>query len=183
MDKMKQIKVEKVTLNVGAGKDQRVLDKGVKLLKNLTGIDPVKTITNKRIQGWGLRPGLPIGCKITLRKEDAENIIPRLIYSKDNVLKEEYFDDNGNISFGIQEYVDIKDAKYDTEIGMMGLQASITLTRPGFRVKKRKIRSSTIPQRHKISKEEAMDFMKKTYSVKVGEEEWLHHITQKCYNK
>lgn len=171
MDKMKQIKVEKVTLNVGAGKDQRVLDKGVKLLKNLTGIDPVKTITNKRIQGWGLRPGLPIGCKITLRKEDAENIIPRLIYSKDNVLKEEYFDDNGNISFGIQEYVDIKDAKYDTEIGMMGLQASITLTRPGFRVKKRKIRSSTIPQRHKISKEEAMDFMKKTYSVKVGEEE------------
>ena len=168
---MKEIKVEKVTLNIGAGKDQKVLEKGVKLLKNLTGIEPVKTITNKRIQGWGLRPGLPIGCKITLRKEEAEKLIARLVFAKDNVLQEDYFDDNGNISFGIPEYVDIKDAKYDTEIGMAGLQTSITLTRPGFRIKNRKIRPAKVPIKHKISKEEEMEFMKQKFSIKIGEEE------------
>ena len=64
---MKTIKIEKVTLNVGAGKDVAVLEKGMKLIKHLTGLDPVKTYTQKRIQAWGLRPGLPIGCKITIR--------------------------------------------------------------------------------------------------------------------
>ncbi len=166
---MRQVQVEKVTLNVGAGKDQRVLDKGVKLLKNLTGIEPVKTTTNKRIQGWGLRPGLPIGVKITLRGKDADSLIPRILYAKDNNLPESCFDDHGNISFGIPEYVDIKDAKYDTEIGMMGLQATITLKRPGYRVKNRKIRNTKIPSRHAVNKEEAMKFMEEKYSLKTGE--------------
>ena len=69
MDLMKAIKIEKVTLNVGAGKEQSKLEKGIVLLKNITGINPVKTFTNKRIPTWGLRPGLPIGCKLTLRKK------------------------------------------------------------------------------------------------------------------
>jgi len=168
---MKQIRIAKVTLNVGAGKDQKVLEKGVKLLKNLTGIDPIKTITQKRIQGWGLRPGLPIGVKITLRGKAAQELISRLIFAKDNILQENYFDENGNISFGIQEYVDIKDAKYDTEIGMMGLQTSITLTRPGFRVKTRKLQNRKIGEKHKITKEDAKNFMKEQFKVKIGEEE------------
>lgn len=171
MNLMKQIRIAKVTLNVGAGKDQKVLEKGVKLLKNLTGIDPIKTITQKRIQGWGLRPGLPIGVKITLRGKAAQELISRLIFAKDNILQENYFDENGNISFGIQEYVDIKDAKYDTEIGMMGLQTSITLTRPGFRVKTRKLQNRKIGEKHKITKEDAKNFMKEQFKVKIGEEE------------
>jgi large subunit ribosomal protein L5 len=170
MIKMKEIKVEKITLNIGAGKDQKQLEKGIKLIKNLTGIEPVKTITQKRIQGWGLRPGLPIGAKLTLRGKQADEIIKRVLYAKENRLTESCFDSHGNISFGLPEYVDIKDAKYDTEIGMMGLQASITLTRPGFRVKHRKIRSAHIPLRHQIKKEDAMMFMKEKYAVTVGEE-------------
>ncbi len=168
--KMKEIKVDKVTLNIGAGKDQRLLDKGVKLIKNLTGKDPVKTVTQKRIQGWGLRPGLPIGAKLTLRGKEADEMIKRVLYAKENNLEESHFDNHGNISFGLPEYVDIKDAKYDTEIGMMGLQVSITLTRPGFRIKHRKIRNTHIPSRHQIKKEEAMSFMKEKYSAVIGEE-------------
>ncbi len=171
MNKMKEIRIEKITLNVGAGKDQKVLEKGVKLLKNLTGIEPVKTITQKRIQGWGLRPGLPIGTKLTLRGEEAKKMVERVVYSKDNVLNLSHFDDNGNISFGILEYVDIKDAKYDVDIGMMGLQTSITLSRPGFRVKNKRIRPGKISKDHRISKQEAIDFMKKNYNVKIGEEQ------------
>ncbi len=171
MNSMKKIKIEKVTLNVGAGKDPKQLERGEKLLENITGIKPVKTTTQKRIQGWGLRPGLPIGCKITLRGEEAKEMVERLVYAKDNVFADSSFDDQGNISLGIKEYVDIKDAKYDVEIGMMGLQANITLTRPGFRVKNKRIRKSKIPARHKISKDEAKEFMKENYKVKIGEEQ------------
>jgi len=171
MNKMKEIRIEKVTLNIGAGKDQKLLEKGVKLLHNIAGVPPVKTITNKRLQAWGLRPGLPIGCKITLRGEAAEKLIPRLIHAKDNVLIEQYFDNHGNISFGLPEYMDIKDAKYDPEIGMMGLQASITLTRPGFRVKNRRLKSAKISTKHQIKREEAISFMKEKYAVKLGEKE------------
>jgi len=168
---MRQIRTEKVTLNVGAGKDQKVLEKGVKLLKNITGIEPVKTITNKRLQAWGLRPGLPIGTKITLRGEEAEKLIVRLIDAKSGELKKNYFDNNGNVSFGISEYVDIKGVKYDTEIGMMGLQASITLTRPGFRIKNRRLKTSRLPAKHRISQDEAIGYIKEKYGIKIGEEE------------
>lgn len=171
MNKMKEIRIEKVTLNVGAGKDQKVLEKGIKLLTNLTGTAPVKTITDKRLQAWGLRPGLPIGCKLTLRGEAAEKLIPRLLHAKDNILSDKCFDNHGNISFGLPEYMDIKDAKYDPEIGMMGLQASITLTRPGFRIRNRKIRNAKVSKTHQIKQEESINFMKEKYAIKIGEKE------------
>ena len=62
MNQMKKIGIEKVTLNIGAGKDQTRLEKGLVLLNAITNATPIKTITNKRLQEWGLRPGLPIGC-------------------------------------------------------------------------------------------------------------------------
>jgi len=168
---MREIRIEKVTLNIGAGKDQKVMEKGMKLLKNITGIEPIKTITMKRLQAWGLRPGLPVGAKITLRNKPAEELIPRILDAKSGILTANCYDDNGNISFGIPEYVDIKGAKYDTEIGMMGLQASITLKRPGFRIKNRRLKTKKVPAKHKITKQESIDFMNKKFGVKVGEEE------------
>jgi large subunit ribosomal protein L5 len=171
MSQMKTIRIEKLTLNVGAGKDQAVLDKGVVLLKQITGIDPVKTITQKRIANWGLRPGLPIGCKITLRNEDAQKVAKRLLAAKSGLLAQNNFDNEGNVSFGIKEYIDIPDTKYDPKIGIMGLQASITLGRPGFRVKRRKLLKRTIPKDHRISREEAVEFMKKNFGVKLNEEQ------------
>ncbi|MBD3313916.1 50S ribosomal protein L5 [Candidatus Woesearchaeota archaeon] len=168
---MKRIEVEKLTLNIGAGKDQNLLTKGVKLIKNLTGVEPVKTFTSKRIPSWGLRPGLPIGCRITLRGKRAYDLIPRLLDAKSGSLNESHFDDNGSISFGIPEYIDIKDAKYDPDIGIIGLQACVTLKRPGFRIKKRRIRKKKIPPKHRITKQDAVEFMKSRFSVKIGEQE------------
>ena len=169
---MRNIKVEKLTLNIGAGKDQAVLEKAVKVLKQITGIEPVKTKTDKRIAAWGLRPGLPIGCKLTLRGESATKMIPRLLHALENKLHDNNFDDNGNISFGIKEFIDVKDAKYDPEIGILGLQATITLERAGFRIKKRKTLKARIPMNHRIPREDAIKFMKDNFSVKIsGEEE------------
>lgn len=167
---MRDIRIEKLTLNIGAGKEQAVLDKGTTLLKNITGTAPVKTITQKRIAGWGLRPGLPIGCKITLRKIKAKELIPRLLAARNNMLSESNFDNYGNVSFGIHEYIDIPGVKYDHKIGITGLQVSFTLERPGFRIKKRKIMKRKIPRKHRIFKEQAIKFMKEKYLVEIEEE-------------
>jgi len=170
MNKMKTIRIEKVTLNIGAGKDQARLEKGVALLRVIAGSTPIKTTTNKRIQEWGLRPGLPIGCKITLRKIKAAKLLPNLLNAVDNRLNEKQFDENGNIAFGIPEYIEISGVKYDPKIGIMGLQVCITLERPGYRIKKRKILARKIPARHKISKQDAISFMTNSYNTKVVEE-------------
>lgn len=167
---MREIRIEKITLNVGAGKDQAKLEKGMLLLKNITGIDPVKTFTNKRIPNWGLRPGLPIGCKLTLRKKKAEEVLARLLDAKDKKLNSHQFDDGGNVSFGIHEYIDIPGAKYDPAIGVMGLEVCLTLERPGFRIKRRRIMRRKIPKKHNIAREEAIEFMKKKFNVEVDEQ-------------
>lgn len=160
-----QINVAKVTLNIGAGKDQNKLDKGVLLIKHITGVDPIKAITKKKIPSWGLRPGLPIGCKLTLRGKKAKDMLTRTLYARDNKLPPTVFDNEGNFSFGIKEYVDIKETKYSPEIGMMGLEIAVTLEKPGYRVKKRTLKPARVGKHHMITKEEAMEFVKKTYQV------------------
>ena len=169
MNKMQAVRIEKVTLNIGAGKDTAKLDKGVLLIKAITGINPVKTVTNKRIPGWGLRPGLPIGCKLTLRKEKALEILKRLLDAKDKQLKESQFDEQGNISFGIHEYIDIPGVAYDPKIGIMGLQVCISLERLGFRIKRRRLEPKKVPKKHQLSKEEAIKFMQANFGVIVGD--------------
>jgi large subunit ribosomal protein L5 len=168
---MRNIRVQKLTLNIGTGKDQAALEKAQKLLNTITGVSSVRTVTQKRIAAWGLRPGLPIGVKVTLRKDKALELIPRLLYAKDNKLADNNFDDNGNVSFGIKEYIDIKDAKYDPEIGSMGLQCSITLERAGTRIKNRKMLKRSIPHHHRVSQRDAMDFMKDNFKAIFAVEE------------
>jgi len=168
---LRNIRIEKVTLNIGAGKNTALLDKGVKLLKTITGIQPVKTVTQKRIPAWGLRPGLPIGCKVTLRKNAAREVLSRLLQAKNYVLNEKQFDENGNVAFGIHEYIDIPSVKYDPDIGIIGFEVCVTLERPGFRIKRRKIQTKKIPERHRIKKNDAIEFMRDQFKIKMGEEE------------
>jgi large subunit ribosomal protein L5 len=168
MNKMKEIKVAKVTLNIGAGKDQGLIKKGIKLLGSITNSKPIETITNKRIAGWGIRPGLPIGCKVTLRKKKAIELLNNLLKAKENKLNEKQFDDNGNIAFGIPEYIDIPGVKYDPDIGILGLEVCVTLERAGYRIKRRKICKKKVHKNHKITKEEAIEYMKNNFGVVTG---------------
>ncbi len=168
---MKEIRIEKITLNLGAGKNTDMLEKGMKLFRTLTEATPVKTITKKRIPSWGLRPGLPIGCKINLRGEKWNELLKRLLAAKDNKLTEDQIDKNGNISFGIHECIDIPGLKYDPEIGIIGFEVCVTLERPGFRVKRKKIRSSSIGKKHRITRQDAAEFLKKNFNTTVGEGE------------
>lgn len=165
--KMKQIKIEKVTLNIGTGEPGDKLEKAMKLLNTITGAKPVQTKSKKRIPTWGVRPGLAIGCKVTLRGNKANEVLKKLLIANENKLSYSKFDDKGNLAFGIKEYIDIADVKYDPEIGIIGLEAAVTLARPGFRIKRRTIKKSHIPTRHQVSKEDAINFMQKEFGVKV----------------
>ena len=90
-NKMQEIGIAKITLNIGAGKNEDMLKKGLILLQKLTPVKPVKTKTSRRIPGWGLRPGLAIGCKVTVRA-DAKILLKRLLVAKENILLEKNFD-------------------------------------------------------------------------------------------
>ncbi|MFT4297571.1 MAG: 50S ribosomal protein L5 [Candidatus Woesearchaeota archaeon] len=168
MTNMRDIRIEKITLNVGAGKDQSLLEKGMKLLKNITGIDPVKTVTNKRIPSWGVRPGLPIGTKLTIRdKNKVNDLVSRFLKAKENKLKSSCFDKNGNVSFGIHEYIDIPGLEYDPEIGIIGFQICITLERPGFSLKRKSLNKKPIGKKHLISQDDSISFMKNEFKIEV----------------
>lgn len=157
---LREIRISKITLNVGAGKDEEHLKRGLKLLHKITGMTPVKTKTSKRIPGWGLRPGLVIGCKVTVRK-DTEKLLHRLLAAKENTLSKKNFDRQGSFSFGIPEYIDIEGLEYDPELKIMGLEVAVTVERPGYRIKRRQLKAKSIGKKHLISIDEAIEFVKK----------------------
>ena len=163
---MRQIRIEKVTLNIGVKQPQDA-EKAYKLLEMITNRKPVYTIATKRARTFKVRRGLPIGAKVTLRKKDAEEILKKLLAAKDYKLKASNFDEFGNFGFGIEEYLDIPGMKYDPSIGVMGLDVFVNLERPGYRVKRRKYHRSKIGKNHLITKEEGINFIKEKFGVEI----------------
>ncbi len=168
---MREIKIEKISLNIGVGKPGEELEKAVKLLGIITGAKPVKTSAKRRIPTWGLRPGLQIGTKVTIRGIKSVELLRELLKAKNNTLSVKNFDGGGNFSFGIHEYLDIPSIKYDPSIGIIGLEVAVTLVRPGYSIKLRRIRRRKIGARHLIKREEAIEFMKKNFGITIMENE------------
>lgn len=171
MNKMKEIRIEKITLNMGVGEAGEKVKKATKLLFNISGSKPICTKSNKRIPTWGVRPGLELGVKVTLRKKKAVELLKRLFSAIENNLNPKSFDKEGNFSFGIPEYIDIPDVNYDVEIGIVGLEVAVTLERPGYRIKRRKFKKSKIGKNHIITKNEAIEYIKNQFDVEIGGEE------------
>ncbi len=167
MNPMRNIRIEKITVNIGAGDAGEKLEKAKKLLERLTNKKIVVTKTKKRTT-FGAAKGRPIGLKVTLRGKDADEFLKKAFVAVDKKLSETVFDKQGNFSFGIKEHIDIPGVKYDPEIGIYGMDVSVTLERPGFTVKRKKI-AHTIGKNHLIKPREARDWVIKNYDVKVGE--------------
>ncbi len=164
-NKMRGIKISKVTVNMGVGPEPNEMKTALKIIEKLTNSKAIKTKCKVRQPKWGIRPGLPIGLKVTLRNSNAEDFLKRGIAAKGNELKATSFDNQGNFGFGIQEYIDMPDIKYDPALGVRGFDVLVTLERPGFRIKRRKIRNHKVGATHTISKEEAMEFVQKKFEV------------------
>ncbi len=164
---MKQIKIEKVTVNMGVGQSGDEMKRAQKIMEKITGTKAVQTKCKVKQPKWEIRPGLPIGLKTTLRGQDAKDLLKRTLEAKDNTLLKKNFDLQGNFAFGIHEYIDIPGIKYDPTLGIRGLDVVITLTKPGYRVKKRKIRKKSVGKKHMIRKEDAIAFVKDQFGVVV----------------
>lgn len=169
MNIMQQIKVEKISLNIGTGGPGVELEKALKLLAKITNKKPVETKTKKRIPTWGLRPDLAIGARVTLRGKDAIELLKRLFNAVDDELPSSKFDNEGNFAFGVPEYINIPGVTYDAALGIVGFEVAVTLQRPGFRIKRRKIKQKKIPKKHRITKDQAIEFVKKEFGVNTGE--------------
>ncbi len=167
---MRPISVEKISLNIGTGGPGEKMEKAKKLLNAITGAHSVETKTKLRIPTWGVRPGLSLGCRVTLRKKNAYDALKRLLAAVSNKLKASSFDNAGNVSFGVKEYLDVPGVKYDPEIGIMGLEVAVTLQRPGFRIRRRMISPRKIHKRHAIAREEAAKFMKDHFKIEIIED-------------
>ncbi len=165
MNKMREILIDKVTVNIGIGSPGEQLDNAKILLERLTNQKPVTTKAKGRNQTFKLRKGLEIGTKVTLRGKKAEEFLKKALESKKKKLNSKVIDRNGNFSFGIAEYIDFPGAKYDPEIGMMGFDVCVTLKRRGKRIETRMRKKSRIGKKHRITKEEAMEFLKNKFGV------------------
>lgn len=167
MNPMEEVIIAKATMNIGVGEGGEQLARAEKLLESMTGQKPVRTYSKVTNPEFGIRKNQPIACKVTLRGEKADKAIKMILNGIGNKLKSRQFDAQGNVSFGINEHIDIPGMRYDPDIGIFGMNLSITFEKPGYRIKRRKIQRKKIPAKHMVTKEETMKFMQDKFQVKI----------------
>jgi len=155
---MRNMKLEKVVLNCGGSAEK--LDKSIKLLGIITGKKVKEVISNKRIPSFGVRPGLKIGCTVTIRGPEKAALLKRLFGAVDNKIKRKKIREN-HFSFGIKEYLEIPDMEYQRDIGILGLDVTAVFVRPGKRVILKKIKQGRLPKKQHVTVEEIVDYLTK----------------------
>ncbi len=159
---MRKISIEKVLLSAG-GKDKE-LEKAQKLLALLSGMKVQIVASTKRIPDFDVRPGLEVGARVTLRGKKALELLRRLLGAIDNIISRKQLSEN-HFSFGIKEYIDIPGTEYQRDIGIRGLNVTVVFSRPGLRVKRKKIKSGIIPKKQFVSKEEIVKYMEDNFKT------------------
>jgi large subunit ribosomal protein L5 len=166
---MMKPRIEKVIVNMSVGKSGEPLEKAVTVLEQLTRQKPCRRKANKTIRDFGIRKGEPIACMVTLRNEKAREFIKRALQAVENRVSRRSFDSLGNFAFGIKEHIDIPGTKYVPELGIHGMDVSITLSRLGQRIKRRHRAKSKVGIKHRLTPEEAIAFVQDEFGIQVAE--------------
>ncbi|MFC7202268.1 50S ribosomal protein L5 [Haloferax namakaokahaiae] len=164
---MRQARIEKVVVHMGVGEGGRTLAKAEDILEEVTGQQSVRTISGRASQDFGMRRGEPVGAKVTLRGEQAVSFLETALPIAD--LSYSSFDETGNFGFGVEEHTEFPSQEYDPQIGIFGLDVTVNLVRPGYRVKKRDKRARQIPSAHRMTVDDAVAFLESTFDVEVTE--------------
>lgn len=164
---MRAPRLAKVVVNIGVGEAGDKLIKAEKVMQMVTGKKPTRTLSTKTNRDWGIREGMPLGVKVTLRDADAEAFLHRAFETRNRKVADYSFDDGGNLNFGIPDYTEFEGQKYDPEIGIFGMDIAVVLERAGGRVKNRRIRPAKVPAHHRLTRQEAMAFMTEKFNVEV----------------
>jgi large subunit ribosomal protein L5 len=130
-------KITKITINMGVGDavaDKKVLEKARADMERIAGQKPVIRRARKSVAAFKIRDGMPIGCKVTLRRERMYEFLDRLV----NIaiprirdfrgLNPKSFDRAGNYSMGVQEQIIFPEINYDEIDAIRGMDITITTT-------------------------------------------------------
>ncbi|MCP4429345.1 MAG: 50S ribosomal protein L5 [Gammaproteobacteria bacterium] len=130
-------RLTKITLNMGIGEasqDKKIVDAAVNDLSLIAGQKPVVTLAKKAIAGFKIREGMPIGCKVTLRRDKMYEFLDRLVnFAIPRIrdfrgLSPKGFDGQGNYNMGITEQIAFPEIDYDKIDKLRGLNISFTTT-------------------------------------------------------
>jgi len=160
-------RITKVTVNIALGQGGEKLAKVQALLEQLTGQRPVMRKAKKTIRAFGIHRGDNMAVMVTLRKERAMEFLKRALEAVGRRVKASSIDRHGNVCFGVPEYILLPGAKYDPEIGIVGMDVCLTVERPGFRVERRRRARSRIPLRHRVRPEETMVLLNREFGVTI----------------
>ena len=165
---MRQIRLEKIVLNMGVGRSGDAIEAAKRALAHITGKKPCARGARETQRDFGVRKGEPIGAMVTVRGSDAAGLAGRLFEAKGNQVAGRAFDDFGNFSFGIGEHIDIPGVKYDPGIGILGLDVAVALARPGYGIRKRSKHKARVGRRHRITAAEARDYVSVRFGVAIA---------------
>lgn len=165
---MKEIKIGKVVVNIGVGQSGQPLSNAMQILQQVTGQQPNQRTAKQSIRPWGIRKGEPMACAVTLRGEKAEEFLQKAFTAVRHRINPRSFDKDGNFAFGIKEHIDIPGTRYDPQMGIIGMDVAVTLERPGYRVIRRKRTNSKVGSSHRITPDEAREYVSKTYDITMG---------------
>jgi large subunit ribosomal protein L5 len=130
-------KIEKITLNMGVGEasqDKKKVQTAAAEMELIAGQKPVITLAKKSIAQFKLREGMPIGCKVTLRRERMYEFLDRLItvamprIRDFRGLNPKSFDGRGNYAMGLKEQIIFPEISYDQIEKVRGLDIIVTTT-------------------------------------------------------
>ncbi len=131
-------KLEKIVINMGVGEaagDQKKLDAALSELMLIAGQKPVKTLAKKAIAGFKIREGLPIGCKVTLRKSRMFEFLDRLVTIALPRVRDfrgipagKGFDGRGNFAMGLKEQIIFPEIEYDKVTDIRGMDIVFVTT-------------------------------------------------------
>ncbi|ENX3280337.1 50S ribosomal protein L5, partial [Neisseria gonorrhoeae] len=115
-------RIEKITLNMGVGEavaDKKVMEHAVSDLERIAGQRPVVTVARKSIAGFKIRDNYPVGCKVTLRRDQMFEFLDRLITIALPRVRDfrgvsgKSFDGRGNYNMGVREQIIFPEIEYD----------------------------------------------------------------------
>ena len=130
-------RIAKIVLNMGVGEalaDKKILTHALDDMTRIAGQKPISTIATKSIAGFKIREGMPIGCKVTLRKERMYEFLQRLVMVSIPRIRDfrgfsiKSFDGRGNYSFGIKEQIVFPEIEYDKIDTIRGMDIIIVTT-------------------------------------------------------